>query len=79
MNSKITQALSDVLSGDITSYFNEVDKIIQLLMEFMIIRYCQWNVMIDQLQFNIINIQNSIYKMQVLIVLIMINLILLHQ
>ena len=30
MNSKITQALSDVSSGDITSYFNEVDKIIQL-------------------------------------------------
>ena len=30
MNSKITQALSDVSSGDITTYFNEVDKIIQL-------------------------------------------------
>ena len=30
MNSKITQALSDVSSGDITAYFNEVDKIIQL-------------------------------------------------
>ena len=30
MNSKITQALSDVNSGDITAYFNEVDKIIQL-------------------------------------------------
>ena len=30
MNSKITQALSDVLSDDITAYFNEVDKIIQL-------------------------------------------------
>ena len=30
MNSKITQALSDVNSSDITSYFNEVDKIIQL-------------------------------------------------
>ena len=30
MNSKITQALSDFTSGDITAYFNEVDKIIQL-------------------------------------------------
>ena len=30
MNSKITQALSNVNSGDITAYFNEVDKIIQL-------------------------------------------------
>ena len=30
MNSKITQAVSDVSCGDITSYFNEVDKIIQL-------------------------------------------------
>ena len=30
MNSKITQALSDVNSGDLTSDFNEVDKIIQL-------------------------------------------------
>ena len=30
MNSKITQALSDVSSGDIPAYFNEVDKIIQL-------------------------------------------------
>jgi hypothetical protein len=26
MNSKITQALSDVSSGDITAYYNEVDK-----------------------------------------------------
>ena len=30
MNSKITQALSDVSSGDITAYFNEVDRIILL-------------------------------------------------
>ena len=30
MNSKITQALSDTNSGDITAYFNEVDRIIQL-------------------------------------------------
>ena len=30
MNPKITQALSDISSGDITTYFNEVDKIIQL-------------------------------------------------
>ena len=30
MNSKITQALSDISSGDITAYFNEFDKIIQL-------------------------------------------------
>ena len=30
MNSKITQTLSDVSSGDITAYFNEVDKIIVL-------------------------------------------------
>ena len=30
MNSKITQALSDVNSGDITAYFNEVNRIIQL-------------------------------------------------
>ena len=30
MNSKITQALSDYQSGDITSYFNEIDKLIQL-------------------------------------------------
>ena len=30
MNSKITQVLSDVSSGDITAYFNEVDKIVQL-------------------------------------------------
>ena len=30
MNSKIIQALSDVNSGDITAYFNEVDRIIQL-------------------------------------------------
>ena len=30
MNSKITQALSDTKTGDITSYFNEVDRIIQL-------------------------------------------------
>jgi hypothetical protein len=30
MNSKISRALSDTQSGDITSYFNEVDQIIQL-------------------------------------------------
>ena len=30
MNCKITQTLSDVNSGDITSYFNEVDRIIQV-------------------------------------------------
>ena len=30
MNSKITQALSDTNSGDITKYFDEVDQIIQL-------------------------------------------------
>ena len=30
MNSKITQALSDKQSGDITNYFNEIDNIIQL-------------------------------------------------
>ena len=30
MNSKITQALNDTSSGDITKYFNEVDNIIQL-------------------------------------------------
>ena len=30
MNSKISRALSDTQSGDITSYCNEVDKIIQL-------------------------------------------------
>ena len=30
MNSKISRALSDISSGDITAYFNEVDKIIQL-------------------------------------------------
>ena len=30
MNSKITQALSDKNSGDITKYFDEVDQIIQL-------------------------------------------------
>ena len=28
MNSKITQALSDVNSSDITAYFNEVDRFI---------------------------------------------------
>ena len=30
MNSKVTQALSDKQSGDITNYFNEIDHIIQL-------------------------------------------------
>ena len=30
MNSRITQALSDVSSGDISKYFNEIDNIIQL-------------------------------------------------
>ncbi len=30
MNSKISRALSDTQSGNITAYFNEVDKIIQL-------------------------------------------------
>ena len=30
MNSKISRALSDISSGDITAFFNEVDKIIQL-------------------------------------------------
>ena len=30
MNSKLLRALSDTQSGDITAYFNEVDKIIQL-------------------------------------------------
>ena len=30
MNSKISRALSDIQSGDITTYFNEVDRIIQL-------------------------------------------------
>ena len=30
MNSKITRALSDTHAGDIETYFNEVDKIIQL-------------------------------------------------
>ena len=30
MNSKVTRALSDTHSGDIMSYFDEVDKIIQL-------------------------------------------------
>ena len=81
MNSKITQALSDVNSGDITAYFNEVDRIIQLNdgIHDCIILSMGWNAMIDQLQFNIINIQNSIYQMQVLIVLTMINKLLLQQ
>ena len=30
MNSKITRALSDYPSGDISSYFDEVDKIVEM-------------------------------------------------
>ena len=30
MNSRITQALCDFSSGDISKYFNEIDNIIQL-------------------------------------------------
>ena len=60
MNSKITQALSDFTSGDITAYFNEVEKIIQLNDGIDDNKILSMECLIDQHQVNIINIQNSI-------------------
>ena len=73
MNTKISQALGDNKSGDIINYFNEVDKIIELNMVSTTINFLVWNVMTDLHLLQLINIQNSIYQMLRLIVLILIN------
>ena len=73
MNSKITQALSDVNSGDITACFYEVDRIIQLNDGIHDNKILSMECYNRPTPVQYTNIQNFIYQMQVLIVSILIN------